>query len=282
MNMTDKSYRLFPQEALLLKRNLVSLNKKLRRFIFICVCLLFFDFQVSAQQPSPNFDTVSEQLNSLERENYRLKEDIDFLKSQNGNLKSKYGELEKSLNELRPFKFWAWILGTLGVGSLLGLAWLYFEFIPEKVSEQFIKEIKRHLVDRRDDLMGLLKTYDHEKSIKDKHRIILLSHRNGDDKYLYKALAQNGFYVESHTKLEQLDTIDASSKDILVINNEGDHWSGEQIISFVNSSSNYCFYFGRGFISPEGDRRNQFAAASFRTQFIGNLMNLLKYSYHPN
>ena len=282
MNMTDKSYRFFPQEALLMKCNLASSNKKLRRFIFICVCLLLFDFQVSAQQNSPNLEVVIERISSLERENQNLKENINFLRSQNNDLKAKHQELNASLKELQPFKYWTYILGLLGITSVVGLVVLYFKYIPSEVARLFNKKIEAHLADRHDDLISLLKNYDHEKSVKDQHRIILLSHRNGSDSYLHNALKKNGFCVKSYTKLEKLSDAEISLKDVIVINNEDNHWSDEQIISFVNSSSNYCFYFGRGFISPEGDRRNQLAAASFRTQFIGNLMNLLKYSYHPN
>ncbi|WP_347160314.1 hypothetical protein [Pontibacter chitinilyticus] len=242
------------------------------------IAIVFFmsiSIQAPAQQKLPSTEAIVERLSSLEKENQRLKEDIAVVKSEND-------ELEASLKEYEPFKNWAWILSGLGFGSILGLAWMCLKVIPAKINKQVDEIINKILTDRRNDFLGLLKEYDFEKSVKERHRVVLLSHRNGSDDYHYRMLETNGFNVTALTKLEQLQDAEFASEDILVINNDGFHWTLEQVHAFINAHPNYCFYFGKGVIIPEPNRMDRFAAANFRTQFIGNLMNLLKYSHHQN
>jgi len=256
-----------------------------KNHIYIFFNTIIFLLCVSTQsfaQANPSTEVIIERLNALEKDNQHLREDIVDLKSENDDLKSKDKALESSIKEYEPFKFWAWILGGLGITSVLGLALLYFRVIPSKINKQVDEVIKTILTDRRDDFLSILKEYDFEKSVKQRHKIVLLSHRNGSDDYHYRLLHRNGFHVTAFTSLEQLDEAKFTSDDILVINNDGDHWSEEAVQTFINMHPNYCFYFGRGRIIPLGDRQNRFAAANFRTQFIGNLMNVLKYSHHQN
>jgi hypothetical protein len=250
--------------------------------IFGFLCFFYISLPSSAQKQRPTNDIIVERLNSLERENQRLREDITELKSENEELKSNDKELEAAVKEYEPLKNGIWILGIFGIGSAAGLLFLYFKFIPGKINSQVDIIIKKILTDRRDDFLGLLKQYDFEKEVKQRYRIVLLSHRSGSDDYHYKMLEKNGFNVTAFTNLSQLQEADFTPEDILVINNDGNHWPDTQVQAFINDHPNYCFYFGKGFISPEGDSRNRFAAASFRTQFIGNLMNALKYSHHQN
>lgn len=246
-------------------------------FIFLSFCL-----PASAQQASETTTKISERLNSIERENQRLKEDISDLEEEQDDLKDINKDLEARLKEYEPFKFWAWILGGLGVTSIIGIAFLYFKVIPGKVNSQVDAIITKILTDRREDFLGLLKEYDFEKSVKQRHQIILLSHRNGSDDYHHRMLTKNGFQVTALTNLDQLQQAAFNPDDILVINNDGGHWPPDQIHDFIDAHPNYCFYFGKGIITPASTRLDRFAAANFRTQFIGNLMNVLKYSHHQN
>lgn len=228
-----------------------------------------------SQQTQPSTSVVAERLNSLERENQQLRKDITKLEDANK-------ELTDSLKEYEPFKFWAWILAILGISSVGGLALLYFKVIPNKVNSQVDTIITKLLTDRREDFLGLLKEYDFEKTVKQRYKIVLLSHRNGNDDYHHRMLTKNGFQVEAYTNLDQLQGVDFTADDIIIINNDGDHWAPDQVQVFINAHPNYCFYFGNGRISVQGERLNRFTAANFRTQFIGNLMNVLKYSHHQN
>ncbi|WP_181309023.1 NARF domain-containing protein [Rufibacter sp. XAAS-G3-1] len=256
---------------------------------FLCkpvACLMFvmlsISIQATARQPRVTNGKIVERLTAIERDNQRLKEDIIELEGKHADLKEKNKELEAGLKRYEPFKFWAWILGGLGVGSILGLTWLYFKVIPGKVNSQVDEIIAKILTDRREDFLGLLKEYDFENSVKRRHQIVLLSHRNGSDDYHHRMLSKNGFQVKAFTRLEQLQQAVFNPDDILVINNDGNHWPADQIQDFINAHPNYCFYFGKGVINPESARLDRFAAANFRTQFIGNLMNVLKYSHHQN
>lgn len=235
-----------------------------------------------AQTTQPNTAVIVERLNSLERENQRFREDFKDLKKENEKLKEKDGDLEKSLKEYEPFKYWSYWLGLLGFVSVGGVILLWWKIIPKKVDTQVDAIITKLLTDRRDDLMSLLKEYDFEKSVKQRHQIVLLSHRNGSDDYHVRMLEKNGFKVKPFTKLEQLRGAEFADEDILVINNDGDHWTVEEVQGFINGLTNYCFYFGNGRVIINGDRLDRFTAANFRTQFIGNLMNVLKYTHHQN
>ncbi len=235
-----------------------------------------------AQFTQPSTAVLVERLNSLERENQRLSKDVADLERENEKLKAKDTELETELENYEPFKYWAYMLTLMGVGSIGGLVWLYFKVIPKKVSSQVDAIITKILTDRREDFLGLLKEYDFEKSVKQRHQIVLLSHRNGSDDYHVRMLERNGFKVKPYTKLEQLLGAEFTEEDILVINNDGDHWTVEEVQSFINGLTNYCFYFGNGRITLNGERLDRFTAANFRTQFIGNLMNVLKYTHHQN
>lgn len=230
---------------------------------------------VSAQATQPNAAVITERLNSIDRENQRLKEDIKELKEANDDLK-------EEIKEYEPFKYWSYVFTVLGLSSVAGILLLWFRIIPSKVSSQVDAIIAKLLTDRRDDFLGLLKEYDFEQVIKQRYQIVLLSHRNGSDDYHVRMLEKNGFRVKPLTKLEQLTGAEFSDDDILVINNDGDHWPVEEVQTFINGLANSCIYFGNGRIVIDGERLNRFTAANFRTQFIGNLMNYLKYAHHQN
>jgi hypothetical protein len=246
-------------------------------FIFLSFCL-----PASAQRTSATSTKVIERINSIEQENQRLKDDISDLEEEQDDLKEKNKDLEATLKEYEPLKNGIWVLTVLGIGSLAGLAWLGFKHIPSKVNSQVDAIITKILTDRREDFLGLLKEYDFEKSVKQRHQIILLSHRSGSDDYHHRMLTKNGFQVTALTNLDQLHQAVFNPDDILVINNDGGHWPTDQIQDFIDAHPNYCFYFGKGMINPANTRLDRFAAANFRTQFIGNLMNVLKYSHHQN
>lgn len=235
-----------------------------------------------AQKAKPSTEAIIERLNSLERENQRIRKDVSDLEAEDKDLESKNKELEENLKDYEPFKFWGWILTGLGIGNIIGIAWLYLKVIPSKVNKQVDAIIAKHLTDRHEAFIGLLKEYDFEKAVKQRHQIVLLSHRNGSDDYHHRMLSKNGFQVKALTRLEQLQEADFTADDILVINNDGDHWPVDQVQAFINPLPNYCFYFGNGRVVVDDDRLSRFTAANFRTQFIGNLMNVLKYSHHQN
>jgi hypothetical protein len=236
--------------------------------------------QAKSQKAKVGEAALIQRLNSLEKETQALKTNVADLKRQNQIINEKNKELEDSIGDYEPFKYWSYILTLLGISSIGGLAVLYFKIIPGKVNGQVDAIITKLLTDRRDDFLGLLKEYDFEKSVKSKHQIVLLSHRDGDDSYHFKMLDKNGFRVTPFTKLEHLTDAQFAEDDILVINNDGYHWKPEEVTAFINGLPNFCFYFGSGRIDIEGEGQNRFTAANFRTQFIGNLMNSLKYA-HP-
>src|SRR5688572_30706142 len=139
----------FPVEKLVIeagRTNPYSLSKPVRlnagsqSFYKTVTCLLFiflsFCLPAPAQQTSATSTKVIERVNSIERENQRLKEDISDLEEDQDDLKEKNKALEANLKEYEPLKNGIWVLTILGIGSLAGLAWLGFKHIPSKVNSQ--------------------------------------------------------------------------------------------------------------------------------------------------
>jgi len=227
--------------------------------------------QDSVPRLSPNASATIVKLEIEELQ--KVKNDIEDLRRANQ-------EFREDLEKVKPFENWAWVLTCFGVGSVAVWVWLIFKYVPKKVRDQVDEKIAKLLTDRRDDFLGLLKDYDLEKAMKSKHKIVLMSHPSCQDTYHYEMLQRNGFQVDALTNVDELGTAQFSEGDVLVINNEGGYGDVGEVESFIKGCTNYCFYFGNGRINLENERLNRFAAANFRTQFIGNLVNILKYSHH--
>jgi hypothetical protein len=246
-------------------------------------------------QSNASVSTQQAQISELARENAHLKEDLVRLGDDmarlkqvqtEDNLRSKerQNELADDFKEIEPFaKYWALFLGAiLGVGTIWG-SWTYFKSIPGLVKKEYETRIATLFTDQREKLIDILKEYDIEQQVKKNHGIILLTHKQGRDVYHHNTLEKWGFSVQSYTDVEKLDlafsnsTVKPKHTDIIVINNEDGHWTPDEVRQFVLDNSNHFLYIGRNLIPLQGEALNRFAAASFRAQFIGNLMNILRY-----
>ena len=250
-------------------------NSASSRWLKISIIVLIASISVAAQDSAQKFSpSASATIVKLENEELqKIKSDVQDLRRENQ-------EFREDLDKVKPFENWAWVLMCFGVGSVAVWAWLILKYVPRKVKEQTDEKIAKLLTDRRDDFLGLLKDHDLEKVMKLKHKIVLLSHPSCQDSYHYEMLQKNGFQVNALTNVNQLDTAQFSESDVVVINNDGGYWEISEVETFIKGCTNYCFYFGNGRIDLENERLNRFAAANFRTQFIGNLVNILKYSHH--
>lgn len=234
----------------------------------------------------------SEQLAILARENRFLREDLSRTQADLAKLQKEHDELSKTLDGYKPvLDHWQFVLGLFGILSVTtGIMWFrkipqavkkMLDRVPELAQEQYDAQIKQVFTDRRAELLAILKEYDADQEIKKKHRIILLTHRNGTDDYHHGLLTKHGFSVYPYTGVDTLAaamaTDDIKPDDIIIINNEGKHWLPEEIQKFIHDNSQCCFYIGRGDIALDGEAISRFAAANFRPQFIGNLMNILRY-----
>ncbi len=218
--------------------------------------------------------------------NQKLQEPIELAEKDKGNIGNEYLLKSEFDSEYKPFiENWKTILGLLGIASMLGIAaylYLFFKFIPNyvttKVREKTDEIIKKELTDRHNDFIAMLKDYDFEKNAKQKYRIKLLTHKKGSDAYIHKLLTQNGFNVSSETNLEQLDDANIEVGDVVFVNSDGGVWKKEDIQKYFQKLDNYTFYFGGERIELSEKHQELFAAANIKTQFIGNLLNLLKYN----
>jgi NADH/NAD ratio-sensing transcriptional regulator Rex len=255
----------------------------MRIILAITVTLLSLSFAKASESQKPVVNSTSQVLSSdikgqiadLERENRNLKDDL-------ARLDKKHKELADDIEDYKPFlEHWKLIIGgLLGLGSLVAGV-TYFYKIPAAAKEVFDSKIQKIFTDRREDFLAMLKGYDLDQEIKKRHKVILLTHPNGNDSYHHDLLIKHGFSVEPYTRVGTLAqtfaTITVTADDIVIINNEDAHWQMSEVHQFIHSTANCCFYIGRGAIDLQGDAINRFAAASFRAQFIGNLMNILKY-----
>ncbi|WP_210521743.1 hypothetical protein [Hymenobacter terricola] len=267
----------------------------MKALIVVFASVLFCNTPVTAQ--SQQAATVpKEQLVVLERENRFLREDLNRTQADLAKLQKNHDELSKALDGYKPIlEYWQWLLGVFGFLSLSALitaGWLWFKKIPKAVKdmldrvpglaqEQYDAQIKQVFTDRRAELLAVLKEYDADQEVKKKHRVVLLTHRDGIDDYHHTQLIKHGFSVYPYTKVDTLAAAvnagDIKPDDIIVINNEGKHWLPEEVQKFIHNNPQCCFYIGRGEISLDSEAISRFAAANFRPQFIGNLMNILRY-----
>lgn len=224
---------------------------------------------VKQNETSPNTD--NQQIQVLEKKFGELKEELEKTKKEQAELKTTVEEYESF------YKNWKWIAGFFGIVGFGALMWMLYKYIPKKVNTEVDKVIDSLVKDRRDQFMAVLKEFDWEQQLKKKHKLIMITHRNGSDTYHFDLLTKHGFSVTPLTNIEKLDNATLTQEDVVIINNEGDHWQPEDIEVFINRIPNYCFYIGKGIIKTNGSSANRFAAANIRTQFIVNLVNTLKY-----
>ncbi|MBD2717105.1 hypothetical protein KBK19_18825 [Microvirga sp. STR05] len=247
-----------------------------------------YDVKGQAAVPvSPSQGQVAE----LKRENIRLKEDlaqlredVDRLKQihseDNARAKEQQKEISDDVKDIKPFaEYWKlFLLSIVGVGSLWGL-WIYFKTIPAIAKKEFEARMSSIFQDKADDLYALMSGYDLDQAIKKKYKIVLLSHM--DDGYHRTLLTENGFEVEYHPRIASLSEANTFAsiqpENVVIINNEDGHWDPEQVQTFINGVPNHCFYIGKHHVPIQGEALHRFAAVNFRAQFIGNLMNVLRY-----
>ena len=256
------------------------------------LALVLLTQAVHAQNPVKSSSNV--QIEEITRANRFLKEDLARTQSQLDKLQKENNELSDKFDRYEPLlENWKSIFGLFGFTSLtlLGVAaWLKFRKLPAIVKEivdqvptiaqrEYETKIAQLFTDRRADLIALLKDYDVEQEIKKNNRVVLLTHKNGADNFHHELLTRHGFNVKAYTNVEVLAVVadELTLDDIIVINNEGGHWVPEEVSRFVHNNPFNCFYIGRGVMDLNGEALNRFAAANFRAQFIGNLMNILRY-----
>ena len=251
------------------------------KIIGLIFLVSFFVSSARAQEVRSTQPDVNQKVFDLERNNQILQEDFARLQTNLDNLESNHQRLLNDFKSYEPvLRGWQAILWLLGATTLIGTAfsvWFMLIKFPKTVNEKVNKAIESVLADRRDQFIALLKEYDFEQAVKKKYQLVLLTHEKGSDSYHYDSLKQNGLNVRPLTTLEKLSDAQFDEGDILIINNDGGHWKADEVQEFVQSNSNVCFYIGRGIIETKGEAANRFAASNFRAQFIGNLINVLKY-----
>ncbi|RZK45199.1 MAG: hypothetical protein EOO61_00835 [Hymenobacter sp.] len=262
-----------------------TFNKSLKTAVFsgLLVCL---SQVIYAQQPGSKLpETAEDRITVLERNNRLLTEDLARLQRISNEdinrLQKDYKDVDSTLDDYEPIlKGWKQILGTLGIitiGSAGGLMWFFFSKIPKKVDEEVNAQIATLLNTRNEQFRDMLNLYDADQLIKKTYKINLLLHQDETDEFHLQALRRQGFTVLPIKKISQLSDAQFAEDEVIVINNESKYWNTNDVEEFIHKHPNQCFYIGREPLDIKGEARNRFSAATVRAQFIGNLMNGLKY-----
>jgi len=96
-------------------------------------------------------------------------------------------------------------------------------------------------------------------------------------KIRFSLLTTGSLFREAYTLSEARSITSIEPEYIVIINDEDAHWTLDEVHQFISDIPNQCFYIGKKQVPIEGDVLHRFAAVSFRAQFIGNLMNVLRY-----
>jgi hypothetical protein len=265
-------------------------HMKISLTISIAVLITAGAYNVKGQAAAP-ISASQQQVAELKSDNTRLKEDLAVLKEEvarlkqihtedNARAKEQQKEISDDVKDIKPFaEYWKlFLLSIVGVSSLWGL-WTYFKTIPAIARQEFETRISSIFQEKADDLYALMSGYDLDQAIKKKFKIVLLSHT--DDGYHRTLLKDHGFDVGYHPRIASLSEAHAVAsikpENILIINNEDEYWDLEQVQKFISEVPNHCFYIGKKHVPIEGEALHRFAAVNFRAQFIGNLMNVLRY-----
>jgi hypothetical protein len=263
---------------------------KVSLIITTAVLLTAGTYNAKGQAAAP-VSASQQQVAELKHENTRLKEDLAAVKEDvirlkqihtedNARAKEQQKEISDDVKDIKPFaEYWKlFLLSIVGVSSLWGL-WTYFKTIPAIARKEFETRISSIFQERADDLYALMNGYDLDQGIKKKYKIVLLSH--ADDGYHHNLLKNHGFDVAYHPRIASLSEANAVAsihpENVVIINNEDEYWDLEQVQTFISDIPNHCFYIGKKHVPIEGEALHRFAAVNFRAQFIGNLMNVLRY-----
>ncbi|RCR65461.1 hypothetical protein [Larkinella punicea] len=183
---------------------------------------------VAAQQPSPSIlpPSTQQQVLTVDQANKRLEAKLDDLQKEHSELKAAFDEYEPLL------KNWKWVFGGLGITGLLGFVfglWKLRKYVQNKVKEEVDSSITSLLTNRRKDFLALLDDYDHDRRVKEKHTLVLLTPRNCSDSFHFDLLSKHGLLVKPLTNLDRLDEATFGPKDIIIINDEAGYWKEEDI-----------------------------------------------------
>lgn len=179
------------------------------------------------------------------------------------------------------FKWWEWIVGIFGFTSIASLAtfcWLSFSGIKKQADKLFQAKLEKMFTDRYSDMIEILKSYDAEKSIKEKFSITLITHKDDAGSYPREVLTKNGIKFKEFTKTEDLAKVKIEKDSVVMVNNEANKWTTTEVEAYFSGLDNYTFYFGTGIIKLSPNKQKKFGAANIKTQLVGNLLNLLKYN----
>jgi phosphoglycerate-specific signal transduction histidine kinase len=154
--------------------------------LVLCLWLVSIISAFSQQQPASGpAQATPQQIDDLVRANRILREDLTRLQKDHDDLQEDFEEYEPLL------KNWQWLFGGLGIVGLLGWFLGLKPYVKNKVEKEVDETIKSLLTNKREDFLAILNDYDHDRKIKEKHTLILISPQKCNDTYHFDLLTKH-------------------------------------------------------------------------------------------
>ncbi|WP_282068461.1 NARF domain-containing protein [Olleya namhaensis] len=240
-------------------------KNKILKYIFT-TAFIGMSFVLFGQQDSIAIEDVDYKLEKIEGFQSNVKESL-------GN---EFKRLESKIDD--DYTLLKTLAG-IGIGlNLLFIGGVYFK-AKKYVDSELKKKFDKIITQRESDILDVVNNNDVEKQILKNKKILVLTSKEGDDKFLRKFFKTMGFSLDNIDYQKVNSYEDHFGKYDLVFANDEDESLGVNLTQeYFEQSPNdsVLFYFGKSY--KRGTKEaNRINFANSRTQIYGNLINLLKY-----
>jgi len=210
------------------------------------------------------------QKENLEKQGELLKEKFE-IQSKELHLITEEIKLEQKKNN------WiAYIIGLIGIGSLISFFVFVKKYIAGKVREKVEKLVNELYKEKERELLEMARKQNEEFQLKETKSILVIGKNQKDNPFIERFFNEMGFRNVRYETLNQVK--DPDDYDLLLFDNENLNIDHADLLAIMAKTKpgNFCLYFGpdRFDFKDFKDRGN---FANSRVQLYGNLINSLRY-----
>ena len=253
------------------------------RILFIAL-LVTASFTNSFAQ-NQNDSLIEVRLNNIEvRLEEQKKEAVLKEREMNVSLEEKKIELDKEFKNLSDklsddyslMKYLTWIFGGVNLLFIIGILWKGKSYVQSKLNQKFDNIITQ----QEGNIIEVIEGQDIEKQIIKNKKILVITAKDGDDKFLRKFFKSMGFSIDNVKYLKVDEYSEHKGFDLIFMNNDDEKIGTSLIDEYFNHSDSktVLFYYNttrKQYINSNVSNRLSFANSP--TQIYGNLINLMKY-----
>lgn len=253
------------------------------------MCLLF---TISFAQKKPTVDELNNQVKNLEEKNEKLEKEIRIwqknIEMESKGLDNKSLFMENNLNlikeEIRTeqtkinglFTFLFGLIGFIGIGGF----WRIKKYVNKRAQEYAEKIINKLFPEKEKELIEMIKKQNEEFQFKEKHSLLVVSNKEGDELFLrrfFKEMKFNPKKIDYET-LDKCKTKRSIKEDLVFFNNEEKTMEHDVLLDILSKTkdTSLCFYFGPDRFDGK-EFKDKVNFANSRVQIYGNLINSLRY-----